>query len=79
MAQLVKDLLAMWETRARSLGWEDPPEKASTIAQRIPWTQEPGGLPRSNLGLPHCRQILYPLRHHGSPLDIKLALKRTTE
>jgi len=84
LALTIKNLPTMWETRVRSLGWEDPPEKAmathsSTIAQRIPWTQEPGGLPGSNLGLPHCRQILYPLRHHGSPLDIKLALKRTTE
>ena len=43
MAQLVKDLLAMWETRARSLGWEDPLEKgtathSSILAWRIPWT-----------------------------------------
>ena len=27
MAQLVKNLPAMWETRVRSLGWEDPLEK----------------------------------------------------
>ena len=25
MAQMVKDLPAMWETRVQSLGWEDPP------------------------------------------------------
>ena len=24
MAQVVKNLSAMWETRVRSLGWEDP-------------------------------------------------------
>ena len=31
----------------RSLGWEDPLEEAthfSTLAFRIPWTEEPGGL-----------------------------------
>ena len=27
VAQLVKNLLAMWETCIRSLGWEDPLEK----------------------------------------------------
>ena len=36
-------------TRVRSLGWEDPLEKAmathsSILAWRIPWTEEPGGL-----------------------------------
>ena len=41
MAQLVKDLPAMWETWARSLGWEDPLEKgkgthSSIVAWRIP-------------------------------------------
>ena len=24
----------------------------------------------SNLGLPYCRQILYPLSHQGSPINI---------
>ena len=43
MAQLVKNQLAMWETWARSLGWEDPLEKgkathSSILAWRIPWT-----------------------------------------
>ena len=27
MAQMVKNLLAMWETQVQSLGWEDPLEK----------------------------------------------------
>ena len=36
--------------RVRSLGWEDPLEKemathSSILAWRIPWTEEPGGLP----------------------------------
>ena len=27
MAHMVKNLPALWETQAGSLGWEDPPEK----------------------------------------------------
>ena len=30
VAQLVKNLPAMWETWVRSLGWEDPMEKGTT-------------------------------------------------
>ena len=49
MAQLVKNLSAMWETWVSSLGWEDPLEKematlSSILAWRIPWTEELGGL-----------------------------------
>ena len=48
MAQLVKNLPAMQETRARSLGQKAPLEKgmvmhSTTLAWRIPWTEEPGG------------------------------------
>ena len=47
MAQTVESLSTMWETWVRSLGWEDPLEKemaihSSTIAGKIPWTEEPG-------------------------------------
>ena len=50
MAQTVKRLPAMRETRVRLLGREDPLEKemaihSSTLAWRIPGTGEPGGLP----------------------------------
>ena len=43
MAQLVKNLPAMWETWVQDLGWEDPLEKgkathSSILAWRIPWT-----------------------------------------
>ena len=31
VAQLVKNLLAIWEIWVRSLGWEDPLEKGRTI------------------------------------------------
>ena len=49
VAQTVKRLSAMQETRVRSLGWEDPLEKemaihSSTRAWKIPWTEEPGRL-----------------------------------
>ena len=49
VAQLVKNLPAMWETWVRSLGQEDPLEKemtthSSSLAWRIPWTEEPGRL-----------------------------------
>ena len=49
MAQTVKRLPTMRETRVRSLGQEDPLEKetathSSTLAWRIPWEEEPGGL-----------------------------------
>ena len=47
LAQTVKNLPAMQETRVRSLGQEDPPEKemathSGILAWRIPWTEEPG-------------------------------------
>ena len=43
MAQLVKNLSAMWETWLQSLGWEDPMENgmatySSIPTWRIPWT-----------------------------------------
>ena len=49
MAQIVKNLPAMWETRVLSMGRQDPLEKkmetySSIFAWRIPWTEEPGGL-----------------------------------
>ena len=49
VAQMVKNLPAMWETWVWSLGWEDPLEEgmathSSILAWRIPCTEEPGGL-----------------------------------
>ena len=48
-AQAVKRLPAMWETRVRFLGREDPLEKeiaihSSTLAWKIPRTEEPDRL-----------------------------------
>ena len=49
MAQTVKTPPAVQETQVRSLGQEDPLEKemathSSTLARKIPWTEQPGGL-----------------------------------
>ena len=49
MAQTVKHLSTMRETQVGSLGQEDPLEKekaihSSTIAWKIPWTEELGRL-----------------------------------
>ena len=47
VAQMVKNLPAMWETQFQSLGQKDPQEKgmathSSILAWRIPWTEESG-------------------------------------
>ena len=49
VAQMVKNPLAMQEIYVQSLGLEGALEKgmatySSVLAQRIPWTEEPGGL-----------------------------------
>ena len=49
IAQMVKNLPAMQESRVRFLGGEDPLEKgtaihSSILAWKIPWTEKPSGL-----------------------------------
>ena len=49
MAPTVKNLPAVQEIWAQSLGWEDPLEEematsSSILAWRISWTEEPGRL-----------------------------------
>ena len=49
MAQMVNNPPAMQEPLVQSLGQEDPLEKemathSSTLAWRIPWTEDPGWL-----------------------------------
>ena len=49
VAQMVKNLPAMQETRIQTLGWEDLLEKgmathSNLLAWRIPWTEELGGI-----------------------------------
>ena len=58
MAQMVKHLPAMQETQVQSLGREDPLEKemathSSTLAWKIPWTEESGRL--QSIGLQRVR------------------------
>ena len=49
MAQMVKCLSTMWETRVQSLAGEDLLEKemathSSILAWKVPWTEEPDKL-----------------------------------
>ena len=49
VAQIVKNLPAMWETQVLSLGQKDLLEKELAtcsvfLAREIPWTEEPGEL-----------------------------------
>ena len=58
MAQMVKNLPAMWEIQVQTLGGEDPLEKgmethSCTPAWRIPWTEELGRL--QSMGLQGVR------------------------
>ena len=66
VAQMVKNLPAMQETWARSLGWEDPLEKrmathSSILAWTIPQTEEPGGL--QSMGLQRIRHERLSTQH----------------
>ena len=68
VAQMVKNLPMMRETRLPSLGWEDALEKgiathSSILVWKIPWTEEPGGLESMGLQRVHsthmkCRHML---------------------
>ena len=58
VAQMVKNLPAMWEISVQSLGWEDSLEKgmgthSSILAWRIPWIEESGGI--QSMGLQRVR------------------------
>ena len=49
VAQMVKNLPALWETQVQSLGREDPLEEgmathSGIFAWEVTWTEEPGGL-----------------------------------
>ena len=54
MAQMVKNLPAMQETRVQSLGQDNPLEKemathSSVLAWKSPWIEKPGGLQSTGL------------------------------
>ena len=68
IAQSVKNLLTRQETPVRFLGWEDPLEKemstpSSSLAQRIPRTEEPGRLESSGSQESDTSQRLNHYRH----------------
>ena len=75
MAQMVKRLPAMRETQVQFLGWEDPLEKemaihSSTLAWKIPWTEEPDRL--QSMGLDTTERLHFHFQDvgegNGSPL-----------
>ena len=66
VAQMVKNVPATWETRVRSLGWEDPLEKgmatySNILARCIPWTEGSSGL-----------QSMWPQSQTTEPLPLSL-------
>ena len=70
MAQTVKRLYTMWETQVRSLGQEDPLEKemaihSSTIAWKIPWTEEPGRLQSMGSQRDTTERLHFHFHFHG--------------
>ena len=63
--------LPMWETQVRSLGWEDPLEKemathSSTLAWKIPWTEEPGRLQSVGLQRVTTEQLKFHFHFPGA-------------
>ena len=72
VAQRLKRLPPMWETRVQFTVWEDSLEKemvthSSILAWRVPWTEKPGrlqstGLQESDtterLQLPHASKVM---------------------
>ena len=75
VAQMVKRLSTMQKTQVRALGWEDPLEKemaihSSTIAWKIPWTEEPGTLQR-------CVEQIVRRNQPCQPLNFRLLSPRS--
>ena len=78
VAQMVKNLPAMRETRVQSLGQEGPLEegmatRSSILVWRIPWTEEPGGL-RSIRSQTVIISRKTGIRHQFKPLLINLSI-----
>ena len=79
MSHTVKNLLAIWETRVQSLGWEDPLEKEmathfSILVWKISWTEGPGGLQWGWKGLDMTESLTVSFLSydHGGRLRLKL-------
>ena len=73
MNKVAQLCLTLWDPMDYSL-WNSPGQNTGvgslSLLQGIFLTQE------LNLGLPHCRQILYHLSHQGSPYDMKTDMIR---
>ena len=60
---VVKNLPVVQETQFRPLGWEDTLEEgivihSNTLAYRIPWTEESGGLQsKGSQGVGHDKRL----------------------
>ena len=81
VAQWVKNLPAVQETRVQSLGSEDPLEKemaahSSILAWRISWIEEPGGL-QSIRGKSQTQLSNYTIRRTQSEYHILLVIRFT--
>ncbi|XDC53790.1 hypothetical protein R6Z07M_004972 [Ovis aries] len=68
VAQRLKRLPPVWETRVRSLSGEDPLEKemvthSNILAWRIPWMEKPG------LTLPSFSVSEVQIKHLGGPVS----------
>ena len=82
VAQTVERLSTMRETRVRPLGWEDPLEKemaihSSTIAWKIPWTEEAGRL--QSMGLQRVGHDWATSLHLSSSLQHTFFLELLTQ
>ena len=86
LAQTVKHLPAMRETRVRSLGWEDPLVKemathSSILTCKIPWTEDPGRLQSMGLSLQarivEC--VAFPFSRGSSQLRDWTQVSRTAD
>ena len=71
VSQTVKNLPAVQETLVQSLGQEDPLEnevatRSSSLAWRISWTEEPGGLQSMGLQSHHYVTNTFKLNKRAS-------------
>ena len=69
VSQMVKNLPTMWKTQIQSLGQKDPLGKgmathSSILAWRIPWTEEPGGLPWGRKELDAAERLTFSLSRY---------------
>ena len=78
MAQMVKRLPTVQDTWVRFLGWEDPLEKeiaihSSTLAWKIPWTEEPGRLQSMGVAERQTQLSDFPFTFHFHALEKEMA------